>query len=191
MTFRGLSASHDPNPYLNRSWVARCNATKLPPSTLNFWAPAKRAPAPTPQDPVIRGFGKGVSRTVSPRFFSEKETEENGKKNRRKLEKSGKNRNLKKTEKKRKKWKRKKTEENRRKRENWKTETEKMEMEENRRKWKKRKKAEENGRKRKKMEKNEATPFRRPLLRNPEWSPKWSSMTGMRAELISVGEGGE
>ena len=97
----------------------------------------------------FRGFAKGVSRTVSPRFFlkmKRKKTEENGKK-RKKTERNGK--------------KRKKTERNgtngRKRKKN----------EENGKKTrKKRKKTEENGKKRKK---SEATPFRRPLLRNPDF----------------------
>ena len=82
-----------------------------------------------------RGFAKGVSRTVSPRFFSENETEKKNGKKRKKTEKNGKKRNKRKT-----------TEKNGRKQ---KENTEKTE---------------ENGRKRKKTEKIgsdtvPATPF--------------------------------
>ena len=80
-----------------------------------------------------RGLANGVSL-----FFSESETEENGKKGR-KWGKKRKQSEPEKNSKKGKQWKRRKTEEN-----------------------------ENNGRKRKKKKTSEATPFRRPLLRNPE-----------------------
>ena len=91
--------------------------------------------------------------------FSENETdknEENGRKrkeNGKKTERNGR--------------KRKKTEEN-----GQKTREKRKKTEENGRK---RKKTEENGRKRKK---SEATPFRRPLLRNPDLRPQSSAMAG-------------
>ena len=80
---------------------------------------------------LASGFRKGVSRTVSPRFF---ETEAK-KKKRKKGEKNGK--------------------------------TAKKEKNGNG-KHKKRKKTKKRGRKRKKQKKSEATPFRRPLLQNPD-----------------------
>ena len=95
------------------------------------------------------GFRKrGLANGVSP-FFSENETEKNGKK-------------------------RNKTEENGKKR-----------KENGKKTGKKRKKTEENGRKRKK---SEATPFRRPLLRNPD-PFAWRTPTpqgGLRTEKVNL-----
>ena len=107
---------------------------------------------------LLSGFSqRGLANGVSPFFFSEnkteKKTEENGKKTERKREK-----------------KRKETEKNGRKRKKKTKKTRKENKEKTEKKGRKsnRKKTEKKTEKKNGKKKSEATPFRRPLLRNPD-----------------------